>query len=540
MRISKPVIAGLVGITAITLAIPASAESTIIYMEPVAAGVSLKALATSGDNFGGVIWPGTPDGMGALKDKNGNMTIFTGHEFSATNAVASKLSHANGAASASTIYALNYDVKNGAITAARNVLNSVSWYNYATGEYSTTTPTAPAGAATKDDFGTPNHTKALNRFCSANMTQPGELAYRTTDKNGKVTTYGYTGPAFFTGEEGSDESRAFAMDNSGNLVQLPRLGLAAWENLIVAPNSGMSTVVMANEDGSATDSQLWMYTGTKTTEGHWTDKAGLTNGSLYVMSVDGIANDNLFRNTVGKGVAVNVNFKPIDYTLNGKAQNAAARAAGTVMARVEDGSFDPSRPNDYYFVTTESNKDPKATAPNPATPTVSRDGGALWRLRYNDVKTPLAGATLTMLLDGSEAPYMSKPDNMTVDSIGNILIQEDPGGNDQVARVFAYRISDGKVATVAKFVDKYFKVGGTNFITRDEESSGILDATEMLKTSPTDKSSYYLLDAQVHATPEASRPDLAGNAAALALLGGVVEGGQLLLMTVSDWAAVYS
>ncbi|MFZ4495980.1 MAG: alkaline phosphatase PhoX [Candidatus Nanopelagicales bacterium] len=538
MRIWTPVIVGLAGITAITLALPAKAESPILYMEPVAAGVSVKALATSGDNFGGVIWPGTPDGMGALKDKAGNLAIFVTHEFSASNAVAAGLSRANGAASASTVTALNYDTKNGAITAARDLLSSVSWYNYATGQ-SSTTPVAPAGAAAKDEYGTANHTKALNRFCSANMVQPGELAYRTTDKNGKVTTYGYTGPAFFTGEEGSDESRAFTMDNAGNLIQLPRLGLAAWENLIVAPNTGMSTVVMANEDGSATDSQLWMYTGTKTTEGHWTDKAGLTNGALYVMSVDGIATDNIFRNTVGKNVAVNVNFKPIDYTLNGKAQNVAAKASGTVMARVEDGAFDPNRPNDYYFVTTESNKDPKATAPNPATPAVSRDGGALWRLRYNDVKTPLAGATLTMLLDGSEAPYMSKPDNLTVDLSGNVLIQEDPGSNDQVARIFAYRIADGKVATVAKFVDKYFKVGGTNFITKDEESSGILDVTDMLKTSTTDKSSYYLLDAQVHATPAASRPDLAGNAAALASLAGVVEGGQLLMMTISDWAAVY-
>lgn len=539
MRIRKPVIAGIAGMTALCVSIPANAESQFLYMEPVATGVSMQALATSGDSFGGVIWPGVPDGMGALKNKDGSLTIFVGHELSATNAVAAGLSHANGAATASTVYAMNYDPKIGSVTAARDVLNSVSWYNYATGQ-SSSTPVAPSGAAAKDEFNTPNHTKALNRFCSANLTQPGELAYSVTDKSGKKTVYGYTGPAYFTGEEGSDESRAFVMDNSGNLIQLPRLGLAAWENLILAPTDSMATVVMGNEDGSATDSQLWMYAGTKTNEGHWTDRAGLTNGSLYVLAVDGIATDNLFRTSVGKGVAKSVNFKPIDYNLNGKAQNVAAKAAGTVMARVEDGSFDPNNPNDYYFVTTESNKDPKATAPNPATPTVTRDGGALWRLRFNDVNTPLAGGTLTMLLDGSESPYLSKPDNITVDTSGNVLIQEDPGNNDQVARVAAYRISDGKVATVAKFVDKYFKVGGTNFITKDEESSGIIEVTDMLKKSATDKASYYLLDAQVHATPTASRPDLAGNAAALAGLANVVEGGQLLLMTVNDWAAVYS
>lgn len=58
------------------------------------------------------------------------------------------------------------------------------------------------------------------------------------------------------------------------------------------------------------------------------------------------------------------------------------------LARVEDGHFDPKKPNDYYFVTTESNKDPKATAPNPETPTVPRDGGALWRLSLKDVNDP--------------------------------------------------------------------------------------------------------------------------------------------------------
>ena len=144
-----------------------------------------------------------------------------------------------------------------------------------------------------------------------------------------------------------------------------------------------------------------------------------------------------------------------------------------------------------------------------------------------------------MLLDGSEAPYLSKPDNIDVDSMGNILIQEDPGNNDLLARIVSYRISDGKVGNVAKFSDKYFKVGATQFITRDEESSGIVDVTSMLRKGASDKNSYYIFDAQVHATPAGSRIDLASNPTAVAALATAVEGGQLYLMTISDWSSIY-
>jgi hypothetical protein len=68
---------------------------------------------------------------------------------------------------------------------------------------------------------------------------------------------------FLTGEEGGDESRGFAANMDGQLVQVPGFGLAAWENFIPVPNKGKLTAVMGMEDGSATDSQLWMYVGTK-------------------------------------------------------------------------------------------------------------------------------------------------------------------------------------------------------------------------------------------------------------------------------------
>lgn len=145
-----------------------------------------------------------------------------------------------------------------------------------------------------------------------------------------------------------------------------------------------------------------------------------------------------------------------------------------------------------------------------------------------------------MLLDGTEAPYLSKPDNIEVDGFGNVLIQEDPGNNDLVARMVAYRISDGKLAVVTKFKDEYFAPGAAKFITKDEESSGVTNVTDILRTSKDDKNSYYVYDAQIHATPGASRPDLAGNKDAAAALNLAVEGGQVYLLTIPDWNAVYA
>ena len=537
MRTRTPLIIGLASIAVCATALPAAAESGFSYMEPVASGVTLKVLATSGDVIGGVQWQGTPDGIGVLPDGK-NLTILVNHEFSSTNKVANAIKHANGNSSASTISALHFDGATSSVTSARDLLQWVTWYDYATGTYGAT-PGAPAGAAKEDEFKTPLHTKSLNRFCSAHLAQPGDLAYEAPAGKGKAVAYGFSGPAYFTGEEGGDESRAFVTDINGNLTQLPKLGLAAWENFLLAPATGIRTVIMGNEDGAATDSQLYMYVGEKTRSGHWTEMAGLTNGQQYVMAIDGAATDNAFRAARGKGNPANVTFAPIDTSVNGKSQNEQARALGTEMSRVEDGAFDPMNPNDYYFVTTESNKDAKATAANPATPKISRDGGALWRLRFTDVKNPLAGATITMLLDGSEAPLLNKPDNIDVDTAGNVLIQEDPGNNDHIARVVSYRISDGKVGTLAKFADKYFAPGAAQFITKDEESSGITDVTSFLRKGTSDKNSYYVLDAQVHASPASSRLDLAGNADAVAALESAIEGGQLYLMTVADWAAIY-
>jgi secreted PhoX family phosphatase len=212
------------------------------------------------------------------------------------------------------------------------------------------------------------------------------------------------------------------------------------------------------------------------------------------------------------------------------------------MTRVEDGEWDPTNPNVFYFVTTESNKDSGATKPNPAEPTFSRDGGALWRLTFTDGQKPELGAKLEMLLDGSEAPYLSKPDNLAVTENGIVMIQEDPGSNGHISRIVAFRPSDSKIAVVAEFNKEYFATGAAQFMTIDEESSGIIDATKLL-AKPGDKNTYFFFNAQVHTTGAAlARPDLPSKSAPrkAAIDKATIEGGAYYLLTITDWNAVFT
>ncbi|NDE72195.1 MAG: DUF839 domain-containing protein, partial [Actinobacteria bacterium] len=266
------------------------------------------------------------------------------------------------------------------------------------------------------------------------------------------------------------------------------------------------------------------------------------NGKLYVLNVPTSANDNIFRTTIGKNKPTPVTFNEVDWNQTVTNFDKSVTAAGSEFARIEDGEWDPSNPNVYYFLTTESNKDPVASAPNPATPNVTRDGGALWRLTFKDAQNPLLGASLEMLLNGGENVYMSKPDNLTVTRNGVVMIQEDPGNNDHVSRVFAYRIKDGKIATVARFDSTYFAKGAEKLLTIDEESSGIIDVTRLVAAKG-DTNTYFLFNAQVHTTGVvAARPDIAKRITASwksTINNVAAEGGQFYLMTVSNWESVF-
>ena len=443
-------------VAAETITGPSSSQSP--YVVPSQEGVVTKSILTVGDSVDGYRMVGIPDGLGAAKDGAGNFTLFMNHELANTRGVP----RAHGAAGAfvSTYSIDKHDLE---VHSGRDLIRQVVLTT-----------------------GTP----ALNRLCSANLPEPSAL-YDTRTK------LGYDGRIFMNGEEAGPEGRAFAHVETGTSYELPALGKFSWENSVANPATGSKTVVVGTDD--STPGQIYVYVGDKKATGNPAQRAGLTGGTLYGISVPGQPVE-----PVNTGIASGTPFTAAslgDVSAKTGAQlEAQSVAAGvTGWQRPEDASWDPRHPNDLYFVITAS----------------FTNKSKLYRLRFADPADPAAGGTVDQLLTGTEdggtGERLHMLDNITVDRRGHVMLQEDPGGNEYLARIWQYDIGTDALAEVAHHDPDRFRTGGSRFLTNDEESSGIIDAERLLGKG------WYLLDVQAHrANPD---PEL-------------VEYGQLLALFV--------
>lgn len=486
------------------------------YVLPAADGVFVKSLFTTGDlpAGNGYRYVGIPDGLGAQRDGD-DIVVYNNHELGNTAGAVRRHGQKG-----SFVSKLRIDRRTLKVESGSDLINPGAQYWDYVGQSWSGLP-SPGGVNPRNPADTfQAQSAAFNRFCSSSLTDPGQLYNRRSGR-------GYTGQIYFANEEGGDESRLFGVTEDGDAKQLPRLGLFSWENTLAADTRSDLTLVHGQEDGPGNGSQVWVYLGKKTKSGDAFKRAGLTNGTSFVLdaSDSAVKNDAQFRSTYGVGTPADVELKEVDWDASGKRQNEEAIADGLALNRVEDGVWDPRHPDTFYFVTTEGK-------PYPASPGVpSRDGGGLWKLTYEDIQNPELGGTLELLLDGSEAPYLNKPDNVGIDRNGNLLIQEDPGGNDHLARIVAYDVDTGDRGVVAQADPATFAPGAAKpDSTTDEESSGIIDAQGLIGRG------WWLFDFQNHkAYPTAGATGWAADPT-----GEIVQFGQLLALKVSDWSDVYT
>jgi hypothetical protein len=294
------------------------------------------------------------------------------------------------------------------------------------------------------------------------------------------------------------------------------------ETNVTDPSKVCST--QGQTDCTEAPSELFMYVGTKQGAGRAIDKAGLTNGKLYGVRVKdgsrvvrGEDKVHVFGDTSPVTVA---QFELYEFgnVANKSGTDIEKEAISnnvTQFIRIEDGAWDPrpGRERDYYFITTgRLTNDANTWLPS-----------RLWRLRFSDITKPEAGGTIEMVLtnaffsgqgsDPDADPTYQMIDNMTIDRLGRIILQEDTGNNPRLGRVYAYGIDTKKLVQVLVHNPKFFKTGGASFQTVDEESSGVVDATNVLGLG------WYLLAVQNHKNLRATDPELA-------------EGGQIVAVYV--------
>jgi hypothetical protein len=131
------------------------------------------------------------------------------------------------------------------------------------------------------------------------------------------------------------------------------------------------------------------------------------------------------------------------------------------------------------------------------------------------------GGTIEMLLDGTSAKGDYQMfDNMTVNADGSLILQEDPDNNAHNAELWKFNPATGEMIKQAGFdvalfgyIDPVTGAVTTGSITKDEETSGVIDVTELLDRE--DDKTYNLFVVQNH---KISNDPV------------TVEGGQMLLM----------
>jgi hypothetical protein len=406
---------------------------------------------------------GIPDGLGAFDNGDGTFTLLVNHGLGATSGIVRAHGAPGAFVSKWKIRKLDLAVLDGS-----DLVREVARWNPKTSAYE-----PPARGV------------AFGRFASADLPKGSALF-------DVGSALGFDGNLLFNGEQVGDEGHAWIHGMDGISWEFPRMGKANWENVVPNPGAGTRTVVVGMDD--APGGQIYVYAGQKTDSGSAVERAGLTNGTLYGLRVRGIPLEDVATGIPDATFELQ-SFGNVENRTGAELQVESVRALVTGFQRPGDGAWDPNSPNDLYFVTTAAFELPSR----------------LYRLRFFDGASPEKGGILEMLLDGTEGQRML--DSVVVDQKGHVYLEEDPGPLDHLAKIWRYDIASDQLSEVSRHSPNFFSPGSATFLTNDEESSGIIDAADILGPSR------FLLSSQVH----------------LALRDAeLVEGGQLSLLFDND------
>ncbi|HEY7120034.1 MAG TPA: hypothetical protein VH475_25825 [Tepidisphaeraceae bacterium] len=475
------------------------------YLVPLVPGVEIKPLLTTGDSVGGYRMAGIPDGLGAYDNGDGTFTVLMNHEIGTDRTTGAPLGvvRAHGSAGA-FVSRWVFDKATGRVISGGDLIQQVFQYDPGTLAYVAAT-------------------KAFNRFCSA------DLAAQSAYFNPK-TGLGTTERIFANGEEntkGSAWAHIVSGPLAGNSYELAGMGNLSFENVVASPFAQDLTVVAAQDDanrlftsegaGAGTQeppSEVYFYVGHKRATGSVIDKAGLTGGILNGLKVGTPGHYAANESAVASGDRFELaSLGDVSAEDDVLLQADSITAGVTQFRRPEDGAWDPSNKNVYYFVTTD----------------VFGGDTRLWKLTFDDITHPERGGRIEIAQDSPASKPGEMFDNITVNSNGDAIVLEDVGNNAYLGGVYQHDASTGDLIRIAQHDSRFFLdtdpttpgvqsaadadpyMSGVQG-TQDEESSGVVDVSHIFGNG------YYLIDVQAHYAN--SDPEL-------------VEGGQLLLINTN-------
>ena len=439
-----------------------TSSSQSAYLTSTASGWEVIPLLTVGDSPASGTYPllGKPDGLGAfagrlsdageVTDTGDYLTLLMNHEMRNDQGVV----RAHGTRGA-FVSQWTFELDTMRASAGRDLGTQVWMYT---------------GGAWADQTGS----VTFDRLCSATLA-PRSAFYNS------ATGRGYDGRIFTNGEEVDDVGRAFAWivggPEHGRVYHLPHLGQLAFENVVPNPGSGDTTITVGLDDVQG--GQVYVYVGQKSSTGNPVERAGLHGGKLYGLRVtSGGPNYGAGPVPMESRGAIAGTFDLVDVSdvaagSGFDLQSASVTRGVTAFARPEDGSWDPQNSRVFYWVTTGSFLDG------------ARQTARLYRLTFDSLDNP-TGGTIDLVVDaasltGTDGRTADGFDNMTVAADGRVVIQEDGGNDDYVSKVWSVTPATGTATQVFESDRSRFLAGGANFLTSDEENSGVIEVTDVVQ-----------------------------------------------------------